>query len=89
MTTPHHDPLSEQIVSELRQVGHTFGPGKNKRISGRVSEDLMAAVKNRLGVTSDTEAIEMALAGIVLADDFGIWLTDQSGALDEGFGLEL
>jgi len=81
--------LTGQSVSRLRAVGHALGAIKDKRVSGRISGELLAAVKHRLGVNSDTEAIEIALANMAITDDFGTWLVDQAGQLDPDFELEL
>ena len=81
--------LTGQSVSRLRAVAHAYGDLKDKRVSGRVSGKLLAAVKHHLGVTSDTEAIEIALANMAITDDFGTWLVDQAGQLDPDFELEL
>lgn len=87
--TSTYAPLSVKSVGRLRAVGRTFGDTKDKRVSGRISAELLATVKHRLGVASDTEAIEMALANIVVTEDFGTWLVDQAGQLDQDFELEL
>ncbi len=81
--------LTEGSVERLRGVRLAFGTAKDKKVSGRISGDLLGTVKQRLGVTSDTEAIEMALANMAITDDFGSWLVDQSGQLSEDFQLEL
>lgn len=81
--------LTGQSVSRLRAVVHAYGDLKDKRVSGRISGELLAAVKHHLGVTSDTEAIEIALANMAITDDFGTWLVDQAGQLDPDFELEL
>jgi hypothetical protein len=89
MRIPAPTPLSEKSIDRLRAVGRAFGEAKDKRVSGRISAELLAAAKHRLGATSDTEAIEMALANMVVTDDFGTWLVDQAGQLDQDFELGL
>ena len=81
--------LTNDSVERLRGVRVALGPVKNKKVSGRISGELLGTVKQRLGVTSDTEAIEMALANMAITDDFGAWLVDQAGQLSEDFELEL
>ena len=81
--------LTAKSVSRLRMAGGIFGVSKDKKVSGRISGELLATVKNRLGITSDTEAIEMALVNMAITDDFGMWLIDQSGQLDKDFELGL
>ncbi len=79
--------LSVNTIGRLRGVADTLARGKDKRVSGRISGALLATVKERLGVTSDTEAIEMALVNMAITDDFGTWLVDQAGRLDQAFEL--
>lgn len=82
-------PLSVKTIGRLRSVGRAFGDAKDKRISGRISAALLATVKHRLSVASDTEAIEIALANMAVTEDFGTWLVEQAGQLDPDFELEL
>jgi hypothetical protein len=44
--------------------------GKDGRIAGRVSADLIRTAKARTGLTSDTELVEFALANLALEDRF-------------------
>ena len=81
--------LSFRSIAKLKQFAATLAVGKDKRVSGRISGELLAAVKHRLGAASDTGTIEMALVNMVIADDFGTWLVDQAGRLDEDFDLGL
>ncbi len=81
--------MTDKTVARLRDVRVELGSVKDKRVSGRISGNLLGTFKARLGVTSDTEAIEMALANMAITDDFGVWLVDQAGALSADFTLEL
>jgi hypothetical protein len=81
--------LSAETVARLKVAGRAFGGRKDKRVSGRISGQLLAAAKQRLGVASDTETIELALVNMAFADDFGMWLTAQAGRLDADAALEL
>jgi hypothetical protein len=81
--------LTDKSVGRLKEVGGALAAAKDKKVSGRISGELLATVKQRLGVTSDTEAIEMALVNMAITDDFGTWLVDQAGQLDQDFELEL
>jgi hypothetical protein len=81
-------PLTAETLKRLRTAGRVFGVAKDKRVSGRISGDLLAAAKQRLGVASDTEVIELALVHVALADDYGAWLVAQAGRLDADFTLE-
>jgi len=82
-------PLTVETVKRLKAAGNAFGVRKDKRVSGRISGELLAAAKQRLGVASDTETIELALVNMALADDYGAWLITQAGRLDVDFKLEL
>lgn len=82
-------PLTAETVKRLKAAGNTFGVRKDKRVSGRISGELLAAAKQRLGVVSDTETIELALVNMAFADDYGAWLVAQAGRLDTDFKLEL
>jgi hypothetical protein len=81
--------MTDRALARLHSVRVELGSIKDKKVSGRISGDLLSAVKARLGVVSDTEAIEMALANMAVTDDFGSWLIDQGGALSADFKLEL
>jgi hypothetical protein len=55
---------------------------KDSRISGRVSGKLVQAAREKTGITSDTELIELALASLALEDNFGKVLSQNWGVLD-------
>lgn len=80
-------PLTGVSLKKLRTVDSRLGLKKDRKVSGRISGALLAAVKHRLGVQSDTEAIELALVNMAIADDYGAWLVAQAGQLDEEFDL--
>ncbi len=88
-TQREDEPLRQETVRRLKAAGQGFGARKDRKVSGRISGELLAVVKRRLGVSSDTEAIEMALVNMALTDDYGAWLVDQAGRLDPDFKLEL
>ncbi|MEI6801192.1 MAG: hypothetical protein WCO04_18550, partial [Pseudomonadota bacterium] len=56
---------------------------KDSRISGRVSGKLVKAAREKTGITSDTELIELALASLALEDNFGAVLSKNWGVLDK------
>ena len=62
--------------------------GENGRIGGRVQRDLIAAAKQRTGITSDTELLEYALAKVALEDDFGAKLVRRKGRIAKVIDLE-
>jgi len=80
--------LTDESVGRLRILRGTLAPTKDRKISARVSGDLLAAVKERLGGVSDAEAIEMALVTLAETDDFGSWMEANAGRLDEDFDLD-
>lgn len=49
---------------------------------------LVARAKERTGIDSDTELIEMALANIAVADDHADWLLSRRGAIGGEVELE-
>ena len=57
-------------------------------IRGRMPKALVARAKNRTGIVSDTDLIEIPLANIAVADDYTDWLLSQRGAISRGIDLE-
>ena len=57
-------------------------------IRGRMPRALVARAKNRTGIVSDTDLIEIALANIAVADDYTDWLLSQRGTVPTGVDLE-
>lgn len=74
-------------LDEARTAGFLGGP-KDTRLSGRVSAKLVEAAKQRAGVTSDTELLELALSRLVLEDDFGSYLVSRKGSIPKDIDLE-
>jgi hypothetical protein len=62
--------------------------GENGRIGGRVRRDLVAAAKEKSGITSDTELLEYALAKVAIEDDFGSKLVRRKGRIAQDVDLE-
>jgi hypothetical protein len=75
------------VMAEAKKVGLIGGP-KNTVIRGRVSSNLVNAAKKRVGVTSDTELLEIALLSLALEDDFGDQLLKRKGSIDPDIDLE-
>jgi hypothetical protein len=61
---------------------------RNQIIRGRMPRALVARAKNRTGIASDTELIEIALANIAVADDYTDWLLSQRGSIPAEVDLE-
>ena len=61
---------------------------KTHMLSARLNEALVAAAKERTGITSDTQLVETALAMLAVDDDFGAWLVAQGGRLSADFEID-
>ncbi len=57
-------------------------------IRGRMPEGLVAAAKQKTGITSDSKLLEIALASLAVADDYAEWLYSQRGTVDLDLDLE-
>jgi hypothetical protein len=74
------------VMDTARRLG-LLG-AKNGRIGGRVQRDLVAAAKEKSGITSDTELLEYALAKVALEDDYGTKLVRRRGRIANDLDLE-
>lgn len=57
-------------------------------IRGRMPRALVTRAKNRSGIASDTDLIEVALAHIAVADDYPDWLLSKRGTVAPEIDLE-
>lgn len=57
-------------------------------IRGRMPEELVAAARQKTGITSDSELLEAALANLAVADDYAEWLFSQRATVDPDLDLE-
>ncbi|MBD8907825.1 hypothetical protein [Methylorubrum zatmanii] len=73
-------------MDQARQSGLTTG--KDSRIAGRVSSELIERAKARTGLQSDTELVEFALANIALEDSFMETFRAVKGTVDPDLDLE-
>lgn len=85
---------SAEAVAHLRDVlraaeqsGLLAGP-RSVTVRGRMTPALVARAKERAGVTSDTELVELALANLAMADDYGEWLVKNRASVDPDIDLE-
>jgi hypothetical protein len=62
---------------------------KDTRVTIRVQDRLLRAVRERTGITSETERVTASLALLAAQDNFGAWLIARSGRLTDDFGLGL
>lgn len=62
----------ESRVRSVILVAQSVGllKGKDSRITGRVSADLVREAKAKTGIESDTDLIEFALANVAIEDGF-------------------
>jgi len=65
-----------------------LGGNRTQVVRGRMPRALVARAKNRTGIASDTDLIEIALANIAVADDYTDWLLSQRGTIRAGVDLE-
>ena len=93
-TTGPRDRLSNARSGKLREVmtiaeqeGLLSGE-RTQVIRGRMPRALVARAKNRTGIASDTDLIEIALANIAVADDYTDWLLSQRGTIPAEVDLE-
>jgi hypothetical protein len=77
---------------EIRRIAEAKGlikkGGKNRMVTARMGDRLLAAAKQRTGITSDSELVEIAVANLAVGDDFGEWLLAQRGRLPKNFKLD-
>jgi hypothetical protein len=87
------DPFVAARGNAARQLAQQRGlirrGEKHRMVSARMSEALLAEAKRRTGITSDSELLEVALAGLAVGADFGEWLLAQRGRLPRDFRLAL
>jgi hypothetical protein len=57
-------------------------------VRGRMPRALVARARQRTGIDSDTELLEVALANIAVADDYADWLLSRRGAVSPEIDLE-
>jgi hypothetical protein len=87
LTDNSADNRNALVMAQARAAG-LVGTTKDRRVSGRVSARLLEAARDRSGVTSDTELIELALSQLAIQDDFGARLVARSGAIPADNDLE-
>jgi hypothetical protein len=94
-TVPPAAPVEMHTASKARfaldaaRAGKLLDGDKTHLLSARLNEGLVAAAKERTGITSDTQLVELALASLAVGDDFGEWLVTQGGRLKADFEIDL
>ena len=76
-----------EVMTIAEQEGLLDGE-RTQIVRGRMPRALVARAKNRTGIASDTDLIEVALANIAVADDYTDWLLSQRGTVPTGVDLE-
>lgn len=79
-------------AKEVRRIAEAKGlikkGGKNRMVTARMGDRLLAAAKQRTGITSDSELLEIAVANLAVGDDFSEWLLAQRGRLPKDFKID-
>lgn len=78
-----------QFALEAARASNLLGGEKTHLLSARLNEALVAAAKEKTGISSDTQLVELALASLAVGDDFGEWLVGQGGRLKADFAIDL
>lgn len=73
------------VMSAARRSG--LLSGRDGRIAGRVSPELVRQAKQRTGIETDTDLIAYALAAIALEDNFADAFDDAKGTIDADLNL--
>lgn len=78
-------------LSEVMTIADKEGLLAGERtqvVRGRMPRALVERAKNRTGIASDTDLIEVALAHLAVADDYADWLLLQRGTVSPEVDLE-
>ena len=75
------------VLALAEQEGLLRGQ-RTKVVRGRMPERLVSEAKKRTGIHSDADLIEVALANIVVGDDYAEWLLSRRGSVDSEIPLE-
>ena len=76
-----------EVMTIAEEEGLLSGE-RTQVVRGRMPRALVARAKNRTGIASDTDLIEVALAHIAVADDYADWLLSQRGRVPAEVDLE-
>lgn len=81
------DRRAEDALVIARQQG-LFEGSRTQTVRGRMPKLLVSQAKKRTGIQSDSKLIELALANLAVADDYGDWLLSQRGSVSREIELE-
>jgi hypothetical protein len=82
-----HPGRLREIMAIAEQEGLLSGE-RTRVIRGRMPPALVAKAKDRTGIASDTDLIEIALANIAVADEYADWLLRERGTISREVDLE-
>lgn len=80
--------MNIRILEEARQAGLLDGD-KTAHVSIRTTGPLIAAAKERTGISSTTELVELALATLALPDPVTRFMMETYGALGPDHRLDV
>jgi hypothetical protein len=80
--------MRNRATLESARAAGLLGGARSARVAGRVPAELVAAAKKSVGLSSDTDLIEVALARLALEDDFGAKLVRDKGSLPRDIDIE-
>ena len=81
-------PANKVILEEARTAGLLEGD-KTAHVSIRTTPALLRAAKDRAGVQSTTEVVELALASLALPDPAWTFMRDNIGVLGADHDLDI
>ncbi len=76
----------DNVMSLLDSLGMT--KDKTAKLGGRVNPRLLALARERAGVSSDSQLIELALGNLVVDDGFPGAFREARGTVDPSIDLE-
>lgn len=90
-------PSKSSSESRIRRIGDALSVAKEQgllaggrtlTIRGRMPSLLIEQARKKTGIQSDSKLLEVALANIAVADDYGDWLLAQRGTINKELDLE-
>ena len=89
---PNQRPMTRsRKIGEVMVIAEQEGLLTGRRthmLRGRMPQALVRRAKERTGIDSDTDLIELALATIAVQDDYVDWLLSQKGTISQEVDLE-
>lgn len=89
---PNQRPITRsRKLGEVMVIAEKEGLLTGRRthmLRGRMPQALVRRAKERTGIDSDTDLLELALATIAVQDDYVDWLLSQKGTISHEVDLE-